>query len=98
MLKIKRQHEDFILTKLLSLIIKNAAIQKGDSIFSQRKYGLFRCKSFFPGFFKAGRNAIFIDSPDRFGRNFQGNPFVFFRDIKPFRLKIRKKSPESLYV
>jgi len=59
---------------------------------------LFCCKSFFPGFLEAGCNAIFIDGTDSFCGNFQGDPFIFFRNEKPFCVKIGEESPECLMV
>ena len=81
------------------MLIKNAAnLERRQHFIFRGLLCLFSGKSFFPGFFEAGSYAFFIDSADCLCGNFQGDPFIFFRNKKPFSMKIREESPECLMV
>ena len=49
-------------------------------------------------FFEYGSNSISVDGSQYRGRNFQGNPLIFFGNIKALFLKIGVKSPLGFVV
>lgn len=69
-----------------------------DSICKEVYDSLFVGISFFPGFLQAFVDTFLIDVTQAFGRNFEGNPFVLFRDEEPLGMKVGKESPEGLPV
>src|SRR5690606_35322490 len=57
-----------------------------------------RKDALFPALFQHRVNTVLIDALDRLGGHLQGDPATFFRNVEPFDLQVRVKTPLRLVV
>jgi hypothetical protein len=89
---------NFNKAKLLIVYKKKAVVSHRQLGFVFLRKIMLLHESFFPCFLNTGVNSFFVDDPDSFRRDLQGNPAIFFRYEKFLLLDIGVKPPFGFYI